>query len=258
MAEVKWIKIATEVFDNRKIKQIEVMPEGDSILVIWFKLLCLAGNINDKGLIYFTKEVPYTEEMLATQFSRPLMTVKLALETFRRFGMIEVIDNLLYVSSWEKYQNIEGMEKIKEQTKKRVAKHRQKVKELSEGSVTSNVTVTQSNATDIERDIDKDIDKEKETTITNSDGDFNIFKYAQERGFVFLSPINIQNIQADIEIYTLEEVKKAIDIADENGVHKYSYVKAILERRRAGVNEKVTKEAEFEKAKQAFLEDDNI
>lgn len=63
MAEVKWIKIATEIFDNRKIKQIENLPDGDSIIVIWFKLLCLAGNINDNGMVYFTQEIPYTEQM---------------------------------------------------------------------------------------------------------------------------------------------------------------------------------------------------
>ena len=130
MAEIKWIKIATEVFDNRKIRQIEIMPEGDSILVIWFKLLCLAGNVNDKGMIYFTNEIPYTDQMLAAQFNRSLTTVQMALNLFQRFGMIDIIDDIIHVSSWEKYQNVEGMEKIREQTRKRVAAHREKQKLL--------------------------------------------------------------------------------------------------------------------------------
>ena len=122
MADVKWIKLVTNVFDNRKIKQIEILPEGDTIIVIWMKLLCLAGNINDKGYIYFTDEIPYTEQMLATQFNRPLPIVQLALRTFQSFGMIEIIDDIIHISSWEKYQNIEGMEKIKEQNRLRQAK----------------------------------------------------------------------------------------------------------------------------------------
>ena len=77
MAEVQWIKIVTDIFDNRKIKQIEYMPEADSILVIWFKLLCLAGNINESGLLLITKDIPYTEEMLANEFKRPINTVRL-------------------------------------------------------------------------------------------------------------------------------------------------------------------------------------
>ena len=161
MAEVKWIQITTDIFENRKIKQIEVLPEGDTIIVIWFKLLALAGNINDNGLVYFTKDLPYTDQMLATYFNRPLATVQMAIDIFQKFEMINIVDNLLEVSNWEKYQNIEGLEKIREQTRKRVARHRE-LKKL-ECNVTSNVTVTQGNAIDI--DIDKDIDiyKEKES-----------------------------------------------------------------------------------------------
>ncbi|MCX7774034.1 MAG: phage replisome organizer N-terminal domain-containing protein [Clostridia bacterium] len=164
MAEVKWIKIVTDIFGNRKIKQIEAMPEADTILVVWFKLLCLAGNINESGLITITKDIPYTDEMLANEFRRPLNTVRLALSTFEQFGMIEIVDNILCVSNWEKYQNTESMEKIREKTRERVSRHRQKQKELaSHGNVTCNATVTQSNA--LERDKEEDIDKDKEEDI---------------------------------------------------------------------------------------------
>ena len=160
MSEIKWIKLATNIFDNRKIRQIETLPDGDSIVVIWVKLLCLAGTINDYGLIYLTKEVPYTDQMLASQFNRPLPTVQLALQTFQQFGMIEIVDNVLMISNWEKYQNLEGMEKIREQTRKRVRNYRDKQKLL--GNATCNVTVTQGNAIDIDKEEDKDIDKEED------------------------------------------------------------------------------------------------
>lgn len=156
MSEVKWIKIATNIFDNRKIRQIECIPDGDSIIVVWVKLLCLAGNINDSGMIYFTKEIPYTDQMLATQFNRPLATVQLALKTFESFGMIELVDNIMHISNWEKYQNVDGMERIREQTRKRVAKHREKA-HLTDNSE-CNVTVTLRNATDIDKDKETDID----------------------------------------------------------------------------------------------------
>jgi len=124
MADIKWVKIVVDVFDNRKIKQIESLPEGDTIIVIWFKILCLAGTINDNGNIYITEEIPYTDETLATQFNRPLKTIQLALQTFQSFGMIEIIDDILKVSNWENYQNVAGMEKIRENTRKRVANYR--------------------------------------------------------------------------------------------------------------------------------------
>lgn len=173
MSEIKWIKITTDIFENRKIRQIESLPDGDAIIVIWLKLLTLAGSINDQGQIYFTQEIPYTEEMMATQFNRPLSTVKLALKVFVEFGMIDVIDDILKISNWEKYQNVDGLDRIREQTRKRVAKHREKqkmleVREIGENeqsvtlcNVTSNVTVTHCNATEEEEDIDKDKEKEK-------------------------------------------------------------------------------------------------
>lgn len=159
MAEVKWIKIVTDIFGNRKIKQIESMPEADTILVIWFKLLCLAGNINECGLITITKDIPYTDEMLSTEFRRPLPVIRLALSTFEKFGMIEIVDNVLCVSNWERYQNVDGMERAREISRKSSIKYREKKRLLL-----SDVTVTSRDGTDIDRDIDIEEDIKKENT----------------------------------------------------------------------------------------------
>jgi len=161
LADVKWIKLATQIFDNRKIKQIEKMPEGDAIIVVWFKLLCLAGNVNDGGMVYFTSEMPYTEEMLSVEFNRPIQVIRLALTTFERFGMVRLIDNVLYISSWEKYQNIEGLEKIREQNRIRKQNERERKKLIEESHVNGHVTVTQSHAIDIDIDIEEDIEEDK-------------------------------------------------------------------------------------------------
>ena len=150
----------TDIFDNRKIRQIESMPEGDSILVIWFKLICLAGNINDNGMIYFTKDIPYTEEMLATQFNRPIMTVRLALKTFEKFGMIEIVNDFLCLPSWEKYQSTERLDKIREQARIRKQRQRERERYLPENSENVTQNVTQCHATD--KDIDRDKDKERD------------------------------------------------------------------------------------------------
>ena len=97
MSEVKWIKLDVNMFDNRKIKMIETMPDGDTIVCIWLKILCLAGNTNDCGNVYFTPGIPYTDQMLAAQLNRPLSTVQMALSVFEQFGMIDVIDNISYI-----------------------------------------------------------------------------------------------------------------------------------------------------------------
>lgn len=159
MAEVKWIKITTDIFNDEKILLIEQMPDADSLLVIWFKLLCMAGKENNFGVFVMRNRMPYTEEMLATIFRRPINTVRLALSTFEAFGMIDIEDDIISIPNWEKHQNIEGMERIREQTRNRVAKHREKQK-LLQAEVEKkecNVTERYSNATDKIR-----IDKNRE------------------------------------------------------------------------------------------------
>lgn len=161
MADVKWIKLATNIFDNRKIRQIETLPDGNAVIVLWLKLLCLAGSINDSGAIYFTKEIPYTEQMMAAQFNMPLATVQLALRTFEQFGMIEVEDDILLIANWEKYQNIEGMERIREQNRNRKRVQREREKQALLGSSDGHVTVTQCHATDIDKDKEEDKERDK-------------------------------------------------------------------------------------------------
>ena len=152
MGEVKWIKITTNMFEDEKIDFIESLPESDAILVIWIKLLTLAGKNNTNGFIFLTESIPYTPEMLSHRFRRPLNTVTLALETLRNLEMIDYDDqNFMKITNWEKHQNVEGLDRIREQTRKRVAKHREKQKQL-----TSNVTVTLRNATEEERDIEEE------------------------------------------------------------------------------------------------------
>ena len=132
MAEVKWIKITTDIFDNRKIKIIEKMPDGYAIIVVWVKLLCLAGTTNDGGQVYITQNIPYTDQTLATQFNMPLATIQLALTTFEQFEMIERVDNFLQITNWEKYQNVDKMEKLKEQRKEINKRYYDKQKALKQ------------------------------------------------------------------------------------------------------------------------------
>ena len=103
MADVKWIKITTDIFDDEKILLIESLPESDSIIVVWFKLLCLAGKMNNSGVFMMNDSIAYTDEMLATIFRRKETTVKMALDTFQIGASIKLWIN------WKKSVNISGI-----------------------------------------------------------------------------------------------------------------------------------------------------
>ena len=158
MAEVKWIKITTDMFDNRKIKHLRKLPDGNNLVLIWIMLLTMAGRCNANGMIFLTETFPYSPKMLADELDFEENTVKLALSVFETLGMITFDGDFMAVTGWEEYQNVDGMEQIRIQN--RIRKQRQREKEkamLEDMSRDSHVTVTGCHATDIDKDIDKDI-----------------------------------------------------------------------------------------------------
>lgn len=134
MADVKWIKIVTDIFDDEKMLLIESMPDADTLIVIWFKLLCMAGKTNNNGVFLLSGKVPYTEEMLSTIFRRPLNSVKLALKTFEDLGMIETFENVITIPNWNKHQTLDKLEKKTNYMRDYMRDYRQKQKLLASKS----------------------------------------------------------------------------------------------------------------------------
>lgn len=118
------------------------MPSGSDILVIWIELLVLAGQINDCGSVYFNHEVPYTTDLLSAQFDYPPTTIQLALTTFSKFGMIEIIDDIIKISNWQRYQNEEALERIRlaHNARQRAYYQRQKALKIEGECVSADVS----------------------------------------------------------------------------------------------------------------------
>jgi predicted phage replisome organizer len=156
--QVHWIKISTAIFDDEKIKLIDALPDRDAVFTIWVKLLVLAGRINDSGKITMDEAMPYTDEMLSTVFNRPVNTIRLALDTFRRFRMIETLQgDVLFITNWDKHQNLDGMDKIREDTRVRNIKYREKKKlQLRDARVTQHDATESESESESEREEDKD------------------------------------------------------------------------------------------------------
>jgi len=161
MADVKWIKIYTDMVSNKKIKRIRTLPEGNNIVLIWVFLLAQAGESNKGGALYLTDTIPFRIEDLAIEFDYEISVIQLALVTLERFSMIEVFEDIIYIKNWEEYQNIEGLDKIREQTRIRTIAYREKKKQL----LLCDVTVTHGDATELELELELDIDKELDIDI---------------------------------------------------------------------------------------------
>lgn len=131
MADVKWIKITTDIFDDEKILLIESLPDAYAIIVVWFKLLCLAGKQNNSGVFMMNNQIAYTDKMLATIFRMKETTVQLALQTFEQFGMVEIIDGVITIPNWGKHQNMDQLESKKAYMRTYMQEYRAKQKQLT-------------------------------------------------------------------------------------------------------------------------------
>lgn len=228
LGEVKWIKITTQMFEDEKIKIIENMPEADTILIVWIKLLILAGRTNADGYIYLSQHVPYTEEMLATIFNRPITTVRLALETFKQFGMVEQTEaRFIKITNWEKHQNVEGLEKIRKQN--RLRKQRQREKETTQ-------KLEDSSSRDMSRDVteqnknkikNKNKKEEKETTPPREEAFVRVQKVF-DNNIHLITPLEVQIISDWLKDMEADVIIKAIETAVFNNKRYMSYINGIL------------------------------
>jgi predicted phage replisome organizer len=159
VSEVRWVKLSTEMFDDEKIKAIRSMPSGNDMCLIWIQLISLAGRVNDHGQIYLSEDVPYTETTLSNSVGHPVGTIRLALQTFKKMGMVDILPNdRIALVNWEKHQNVDGLERVRQLTRDRTRKYRDRLLLSCDASVTSR------DGTDLELDLDSEEDKKKEST----------------------------------------------------------------------------------------------
>lgn len=207
MADVKWIKIVTDIFDDEKMLLIESLPSADSLIVIWFKLLCLAGKNNNDGVFLMNDRIAYTEEMLSTIFRRDINTVRLALDTFERFGMIEIINGVITIPNWGKHQTLDSYEKKKERDRIYQAERRAKQKEIADKSSDKSSDVAIS-----DKDIEEDKERDKEKNIKDS-----CSEQAAEPPFITLPlndkseyPVTNQSVREYKELYPAVNVEQEL------------------------------------------------
>ena len=174
-SDVKWIKICSDIFDDEKIMLIENLPSADSIIVIWFKLLCLAGKNNNSGVFILNDKIAYTDEMLATVFRRDINTVRLALKTFENYGMIEIVSGVYTIPNWGKYQNLDKIEQKSQYMRNYMQEYRKKQKDKIEcktnsklyGKVNSKTNVSSAEVYNKELDNkEKEIEEENDLIVS--------------------------------------------------------------------------------------------
>lgn len=221
MSDVKWIKLVVDIFEDQKFLLIENQPEADSIMLIWIKVLCLAGKLNNGGVLILDEDIPYTHEMLSIIFRMPVNTIELAISTFEKLKMIEIINDTITIPNWSKHQSLDQLMERKEYMRKYMQKYRNQQKELAtqEEDVNKNVnskvnsklySKVNVNLLEGEGELEEELELEREEDIYRE-----IVAYLNDKAgksYNHKLESTMELIKARMaEGYDLEDFKKVID-----------------------------------------------
>lgn len=227
MADVKWIKITTDIFDDEKILLIESLPDSYAIITVWFKLLCLAGKQNNSG-VFLMGRIPYTDKMIATIFRMKETTVTMALRTFEEFGMVEIVDGVITIPNWNKHQSLDAYEKRKERDRLYQAERRAAQRALVEKSSDESSDESSDTSSDIvplevdkEKEEEKELDNKKKVDCQQIVDLYNSIctSFPSVRS---LSDARRKAIKARLNTYTLEDFKAVFENAEASSFLKGS------------------------------------
>ena len=227
MAEVKWIKITTDIFDDEKILLIESLPDAYAIITVWFKLLCLAGKQNNSG-VFMMGQIAYTDKMLATIFRMNESTVSMALHVFEQFGMVEIVDGVITIPNWGKHQSLDVYEQKKQRDRLYQAERRKKQRQLLDKSSdvekkSDDCHTTESSDVEKNRSLEEEGEEEREGDIKKREKENNIcqqvvdlfhsicISYPSVRT---LSDARKKAINARLKIYSLEDFRMLFEKAE--------------------------------------------
>lgn len=164
MAEAEWIKLYLKTFrTSRKISAIERMKNGDTIIVIWLKLLCLAGEINDDGAVYITPQMPFDSISLSDELKKPRAIVDKAINVFQDLDMIIKDDaGFIQIINWEKYQSTDKLAELREYNRIAQQKHREKKRSKNVNDNVNDKSMTNNATSQSCQDIEEEGEEDKE------------------------------------------------------------------------------------------------
>lgn len=158
-----WLKLKDDFFDEKYIKALRRLPQGDSLVIVYLKMQL--KSLKTEGIIKYEQILPDAISELAMLLDEDENVVRLATEALIKFGVVERWDNQTFYMS--AMQQLIGSETA---SAARVRKHRalkngEEKKALpasdQSGALHCNGVVTECN-TEIEKDIELDTDTEIE------------------------------------------------------------------------------------------------
>lgn len=131
MNNVKWVKLCTDIFSNRKVKILLKEKDGDTFFRVWIQLLTIAGECNRSGGLFLNDNKPFTLKELAKIIGKTENKFEKILTKMIELGMITYEQNTYIIKNWGKYQSIDKLEKMRLDNNERQRRFRERKREKS-------------------------------------------------------------------------------------------------------------------------------
>lgn len=208
-----WIKLFHEVLDDPKMFELT----GD-LYRRAIELFLLAGVTDDKGKLPPVKTIAFRLRITKEQL---ISDIEQLVET----GIITFADGVYIVTNFEKRQA--PATNAERQKTYRQARHKEAY--YGNESVTQSVTQSENNVTQKTQPCYIDKIRREEIRKDKTSGAGAVFTL-YENNIGTISSIVSEKIKEAVEEFPPDWIESAIQVAVENNVRKWSYIRAILDR----------------------------
>ena len=223
-----YIRLKENFFDSDEIKLLESIPnDGYKFSNILLKMYL--KSLKYDGRLMFNERIPFNAEMLATVTGHSLGDVARAIDMFKKFGLIEVLETgEIYMLD---IQSFIGKTSTEADRKRR---YRSEIDEKK--LIGTNVRQNSDKSTP---EIELEIEKEIETDIKKEPTAYQkIVAVYEKNGFGLVSPIVSEKINDELKDFASESnedeavsiITKAMEIAALNSANNFNYVLAITKK----------------------------
>ena len=144
MAEKRyyWMKLNEEFFDEKHIKFLRTLPDGDKVVIVYLKMQL--KSLRTEGFIKIDSILPSDIQELSLILDEDEKIVAFTIEALKKLNLIEIMEDGFYMIALQELIGREGS------SAERVRRFREKKKQQE--TLQSNATVTKVLRRDRERD----------------------------------------------------------------------------------------------------------
>ncbi|MCI9458600.1 MAG: hypothetical protein HFE44_16800 [Oscillospiraceae bacterium] len=132
--DVPWFKFPTNMFNNPAIILMQAEENGDSMVLLWIRLLNLFAQEASTGTLYMRgTKIPYTPDDLPKILRCNPDVIKAMLDIAQKYEMILIDGDLITIPNWLEYLDVKGMAERKEADAERKREERKRRKQSESG-----------------------------------------------------------------------------------------------------------------------------